>query len=39
MCEVVSGEGFPTIKLKFTINYLNKLMSFYIDQPFGISSD
>lgn len=27
------------VKLKATVNYLNQVLSFYIDQPLGISSE
>ena len=37
--EVVSGEGFPVLKVKVVVNYLSKELEVTISQPLSILSD
>ena len=37
--EVISGEGFPVLKVKVVVNYLSKELEVTISQPLSILSD
>lgn len=37
--EVISGEGFPALKLKGVVRYLNKELEVSLPQPLSILSD
>ena len=37
--EVISGEGFPVLKLKATVKYLSKELEVTLNQPFSILSE
>ena len=37
--EVISGEGFPVVKIRGRVRYLNKDVNVAISQPLSILSD
>lgn len=37
--EIISGDGFPVLKVKFVISYLSKELEVTINQPLSILSD